>query len=42
MMFNMKHYLVNLYQVCLNYGTGAKSGPVLGLQFLHWLIIGKT
>ena len=23
-MFNMKHYLLNFNQVCLNYGTGAK------------------
>ena len=38
---NMKHYLVNVYQVCSNYGTGAKDGSVLGLQYLHWLIIGK-
>ena len=31
LMFNMKHYLVNFYQICSNYGTGAKSGPRHGV-----------
>ena len=38
----MKHYLVSVYQVWSNYGIGAKSGSVLGWQYLHWLVIGET
>ena len=29
--FGKVHHLVDLNQVCLNYGPGAKSGPVLGV-----------
>ena len=34
LIFGMVHYLVDLYQVCSNYGPGAKSGPVLGITCL--------
>ena len=32
LIFGMVHdHLVDFYQACSNYGTGAKSGPVLGI-----------
>ena len=31
----MKHYLVDLYQVCLNYASGAKNDPALGGLMLY-------
>ena len=33
LIFGMKHHLVNLYQVCLNYFPGAKNGPPRGHMF---------
>ena len=36
LIFDMKHHLVNLYQVCSNYTPGAKNSPAGG----HLLYIG--
>ena len=37
LLFGMKHYLVNLYQVCSNYTPSAKNGPTPGSHALHGL-----
>ena len=37
LIFGMVHYPVNLYQVCSNYGPGAKSGPVLGGDHMFYI-----
>ena len=34
LMFGMKHYLVDLYQVCSNYAPGAKNVPAPGVTCL--------
>ena len=31
LIFGMKHHLVDLYQVCSNYGPGAKNGSAPGV-----------
>ena len=33
LIFGMKHYLVDLYQVCSNYTPGAKNGSMLYIGF---------
>ena len=38
LIFGMKHHLMNLYQVCLNYIPGAKIGSPRGSHVLHWPI----
>ena len=42
LIFGIKHHLVNLYQVCLNYILGANNGATLGSHVLHRLIWGNT
>ena len=31
LIFGMRYHLVDLYQVCLNYSSGAKNGPASGV-----------
>ena len=31
LIFGMKHYLVDLYKVCSNYGPWTENGPALGV-----------
>ena len=43
LIFDMKHHLVNLYQICSNYIPGAKNGPPKGgHMFYIGLYTGKT
>ena len=41
LIFNMKHHIVKLYQVCSNYIHGAKNDPPQGSPVLHRPILGK-
>ena len=41
LIFGMLHYLVNLYQVCLNYMPGAKIWPTPEYRVFHRLIWGN-
>ena len=38
LIFDKKHHLVNLYQVCSNHIHGAKNGAARGSHVLHRLI----
>ena len=40
--FGMKHHLMNLYQVCSNYISGAKNGPTPGVTCFSQNYIGKN
>ena len=42
LIFGMKHDLVNLYQVCSNYISGAKNGPTPGATCFTLANIGKN
>ena len=42
LIFGLKHQLVNLYQVCSNYISGAKNGPAPGVTYYTQAYIGKT
>ena len=39
LIFNVKHYLEDLYQVCSNYTPVAKNCPPWGSQVVHYRLI---
>ena len=42
LIFDMKHHLVNLYQVCSNYGPGAKNDHSPGITCFTKAYIGRN
>ena len=42
LIFGMKQHLVNFYQVCSNYTSGAKNGPAPGVTCFTKAYIGSN